>query len=148
MSEIYQIFERLSNFFGIGHATKSQILKSVAIQLYEIYKDDFINFTELTNLIGEIIDIHFETSKPYRNFINFKKEKRFVKNVIDTFVVFDIDDKQNNSQKSTILEFYENDFIEAFPELNDESINEQVLLFLDNPVKFYITMKNLKSFGL
>ncbi len=143
----YEILNKLENFFGIGHATQSHILKSVAIQLYELYKNDNTNFTELTNLIGEIIDIHFETDRNYQNFKNFNQQKPYLKNVVGKFIVFDINDNKNDEQQIIITDFFENILIKDMPELNNDFMKQILLSYLQNPVKFYLDMTNLKYFG-
>lgn len=144
----YDTLNKLSNFFAVGHATQGQIFKSVAIQLYELYKNNTSNISELTNLIGEIIDIYFDTKQPYKNFTNFKTERRYLKNVIHDFNVFDISDDMNDKQHDIILNFFENTLVKEMPKFDNDDFKLNLSILLENPVTFYIDITNLKSFGL
>jgi len=146
--EMKEYLYKISNFFGIGHATQSHILKSVTIQLYELYKNDNTNFTELTASISEIIDIYFETDRNYQNFKNFNQQKPYLKNVVGKFIVFDINDNKNDDQQTIIIDFFENILLKDMPELDNDFMKQTLLTYLQNPVKFYIDMTNLKYFGL
>lgn len=146
--EMQKFFYKISNFFGIGHATQSHILKSVAIQLHELYKNTDITFTELTNLISEIIDIHFDTEHPYQNFKNFNQQKPYLKNVVGKFIVFDINDNKNDEQKNIIIDFFENILIKDMPELDNDVMKQILVSYLKNPVIFYANMTYSKYFGL
>ena len=139
-----EILYLLSNFFGIGHSTKSQIIKSVALQIYELYKDDSSNLTTLTKDIGELIDSYFETNTPYTNFKNFNKKKPYIKNVVGDFVVFDINDKKNEEQELLIKTFFENNSLDEIKMIDKNELNDYLNLNLPNPIKWYLETYTLK----
>ena len=144
----FEIMYLLSNFFGIGHATKPQIIKSVALQIYELYKDDSSNLTTLTNDIGELIDACFETNTPYTNFTNFNKKKPYIKNIVDGFIVFDINDKKNEEQELLIKTFFENYSLNDIKEIDKNELDDYLNLNLKNPIKWYLELYSQKLTSL
>ena len=74
-TEDLELFQDLFEFFRIGHATKNQIYKSIAIQLYDIYKPNISkvdlpsNTTDvkLKEEIGKLINFVFQTEKVFTN---------------------------------------------------------------------------------
>jgi len=103
--EFLELSKGLFDFFRVGHATKPQINKSVAIQIYKLYGHNiskinlpqFTTKTELETNIGKLIDYTFQTDKVYKNF-NKINEEAYVKNVIYNFPLFENDYKLANKQ--------------------------------------------------
>jgi len=103
--EDLELFQDLFEFFRIGHATKNQIYKSVAIQLYKIYEVNISKINKQSNTtneelkthIGKLIDFTLHTDKVFSNFNNIEQEA-YVKNIIYNFPLFECNTKLSEKQ--------------------------------------------------
>lgn len=153
--EDLEIFQDLFEFFRIGHATKSQIHKSVAIQLYYLYKDNISkvdipsNTTEeeLKNQIGKLIDFTFQTEKAYKNFNNIDQEP-YVKNIIYNFPLFECDKKLSEKQVRR-FKFYFIGKNNLVPRYIPKIIRKLFLnKMVKTPLSYYHTTVSTTLFGL
>ena len=152
--EDLELFKDLFQFFRIGHATKNQIYKSVAIQLYNLYKGNISKIdlsssttdTKLKEEIGKLINFVFHTDKVFTNFNNIEQEA-YVKNIIYNFPLFECDDKLTKKQvrrfkfyfigRNSLVSKYIPKFIRKF------FLNKM----LKTPLSYYQTMVSLTLFG-
>ena len=137
---------KMLEFFTLGHATEQQIHKSVAIQIYFIYKDKFTH-VELTTLIGNIIDIVFKTDTPYTNFEGFNQEEAYIKNRIDNFILFDLDDTLKTEQTLKIKHIIEKSIIEQSIFYRLPFIKKSVHKMINNSLYYMLYMEQMKTFG-
>ncbi len=133
-------------FFTLGHATSTQIHKSVALQLYSIYKNDFTH-TQLINIIGNIIDIVFETDRNYQNFSGFNQKKAYIKNTIDNFILFDLNDDLNVIQKNKINKLFEDVFVKDTVFFIRPFMRKLIHNIVSYPLEYLLYMEQVKSFG-
>lgn len=100
-----EFVQDLYEFFQLGHATKPQIYKSVAIQIYKLYEDNISKIKssskttqdELKEQIARLINLTLHTEKDYRNFNNFDQEP-YIKNIVYNFPIFECDNKLAEKQ--------------------------------------------------
>lgn len=102
--DIFEFMLNAFNFYSIGHATPNQIYKSVAIQIYKYYQDDFLK-DELELMIGDLIDLCFQTDSPYTNFNNIDQEP-YIKNLIAQFPLFECNNNLAKEQTIKTKRFY------------------------------------------
>jgi len=112
--DAFELTKDMLNFLSLGHATPSQIQKSVAIQIYYLYKDK-IDRTKLLETIGELIDLCFQTKEPYTNFNNIDQEP-YIKNLVDKFPIFECNNdlafKQQTKTKKIFI--YKSPYLPSF----------------------------------
>lgn len=153
--EYIELLEDLFDFFRTGHATKKQIHKSVAIQLYNRYKskiseiklDSKTTDEKLKEYIGKLIDLTLQTDKPYTNF-NKIDEEAYVKNIVYNFPVFECDNKLSEKQIRR-FKFYFTRKSNLVPRYIPQFLRRWVLdKFLKTPLSFYATQASLNIFGL
>lgn len=137
---------KMLEFFTLGHATEQQIHKSVAIQIYFLYKDKFTH-VELTTLIGNIIDIIFETESPYINFESFNQEEAYVKNRVNDFILFDLDDTLKTKQTAKMKYIIEKNIIEQNIFYRLPFIKHFIHQMINNPLFYILYMEQIKFFG-
>lgn len=136
----------IMEFFTLGHATHAQIHKSIALQLYSIYKNDFTH-TQLTNIIGNIIDIVFETDRNYQNFNGFNQKRVYIKNRVDNFILFDLDDDMNTIQKEKINKIFEDFIIKETIFFLRPFKRKLIHNIVSYPLEYLLSMEQVKSFG-
>ena len=73
------------DFYRVGHATDDQIYKSVAIQIYNIYKNEFTEKELQEDIISPIITSCFDLDKNYSNFNNIYIQEAYIKNLVYNF---------------------------------------------------------------
>ncbi|WP_304542898.1 hypothetical protein [Sulfurimonas microaerophilic] len=153
--EDLKLFQDLFEFFRIGHATSNQIYKSVAIQIYSLYKHNISKAdlstkttdTKLKEEIGKLIDYTFNTEKPYQNFTGIVQEA-YVKNIIYNFPLFECDSKLTNKQIHR-FKFYFLGKNSLVPKYIPKFMRKYFLnKFLDTPLSYYQKMVRIKLFGL
>jgi len=137
---------QMLEFFTLGHATEQQIHKSVAIQIYFIYKDKFTH-TNLTTIIGNIIDIFFETESPYSNFESFNQKEAYIKNRVDNFILFDLDDTLKAEQTTKIKYIFEKNILEQNIFYRLPFIKNITQQMINNPLYYILYMEQIKTFG-
>jgi len=152
--EDLELFQDLFEFFRIGHATKNQIYKSVAIQLYYLYKDNISKIdlssnttdTKLKEEIGKLINFVFHTDKVFTNFNNIKQEA-YVKNIIYNFPLFECDEKLAEKQIRR-FKFYFIGKNSIVPRYIPKFIRNIILnKFLKTPLSYYRTSVFITLFG-
>ncbi|EDZ61327.1 hypothetical protein SMGD1_2531 [Sulfurimonas gotlandica GD1] len=150
-----EALEDIYEFVRIGHATRSQIHKSVAIQIYKLYEDniskinlpEYTTDTELKNQIGKLIDFIFQTEKPYKNFNNIEQEG-YVKNIVYTFPVFECDNYLSKRQVRR-FKFYFSTKNSLVPKYIPKFIRKVALdKTLKEPLSFYQKSVFVTLFGL
>ncbi|MGM0609297.1 MAG: hypothetical protein ACQESP_12885 [Candidatus Muiribacteriota bacterium] len=94
--EFFDLIQNVYSFFSIGHATSGQIRKSLAIQIYSIYKP-YLKKTELQNTISDLITACFEMKTYYKNFHQID-ETAYIKNLVNDFPVFSNNNDLANEQ--------------------------------------------------
>ena len=102
--DIFEFMINVFNFYSIGHATPNQIYKSVAIQIYKYYQNDFTK-DELEKMIGELIDLCFQTDSPYTNFNNIDQEP-YIKNLVASFPLFECNNDLSLKQYTKVKRFF------------------------------------------
>lgn len=142
-----QGLESMIEFFTLGHASKYQIHKSVAIQLYSIYKNDFTH-SQLTEMIGNIINIIFEPEKPYQNFNGFNQKKVYIKNRINNFILYDLNDEQSTLQIQKSKKFFDDIIVKDLNFFVRPIMRYMTNQLIDKPLVFMLLMEQIKSFGI
>lgn len=102
--DIFEFMINVFSFYSIGHATPNQIYKSVAIQIYKYYQNDFTK-DELENIISELIDLCFQTDSPYTNFNNIDQEP-YIKNLVASFPLFECNNDLSLKQYTKVKRFF------------------------------------------
>lgn len=144
--EQFELVKNLFEFYRVGHATNPQIYKSIAIQIYELYKNQFEE-KELQEIISTLITSCFDLDKTYTNFNEIGKQKVYVKNVVYNFPLFECDTKESNKQNQEVIRFfsYSN---RIFPRFFPKIFKKKILhYYLDDACHFYHMMDSLNFFG-
>ncbi len=150
-----EFFEDLFEFFRIGHATPKQIHKSIAIEMYNIYKVHISDIdlpnktteTELKRQIGRLIDLTMHTDSAYKNFNNIEQEP-YIKNVVYDFPLFESDDRLGKRQIRRFKAYLvgKNIFIPKYiPRFLRKSVIDR---FIKTPLSFYRVNAVITLFGL
>lgn len=137
---------KMIEFFTLGHATELQIHKSVAIQIYFIYKNKF-SHTELTEQIGNIIDIVFETEMPYQNFESFNQEQAYIKNRVENFILFELNDKIKTEQTKKMHNYIEKNIVKQSIFYRLKFMKNLIYILIHNPLFYTLHMEQTKTFG-
>lgn len=132
------------NFFEVGYATEDMIYKSIAIQIFELFKND-IPIGELKEIISHLL--YYSFGKEYKNFTNFNKKEVYLKNVVGDFAVLDFDNEETLKQKNRIGKIFVNDLKKSNPIFK----NLQFASFLEtiafNPLAYRLLRLRMKYFG-
>ncbi len=153
--EYIELFQDLFEFFRIGHATKLQICKSVAIQIYKLYERNISKIdrngkttdTELKEQIGRLIDLTLHTEKPFVNFNNIDEEP-YIKNIVYNFPVFECNNKLASKQLRR-FKFYFIGKNKLAPRYIPRFLRRFFLnKFIKTPLSFYARSKFTTLFGL
>lgn len=137
---------KMIEFFTLGHATEQQIHKSVAIQIYFIYKNKFTH-SELTEIIGNIIDIVFETETPYINFEAFNQEDAYIKNRVDNFILFELSDDMKTEQTKKMHRYIEKSMLKQSIFYKLPFIKNIIHIMTHNPLFYILYLEQVKTFG-
>ena len=144
--DAYFLFTNLFEFYRVGHATTNQIHKSVAIQIYNIYKDDFSE-NELKNIISKLISSSFDLNEDYQNFNNIVEQEPYLKNIIYDFPLFDSNTTLSNKQFKEINRFLVTSNL-MFPKQFPRIIRRfYINLCLKNLLDYYQINDHLNFFG-
>lgn len=150
-----ELLQDMFEFFRIGHATKPQICKSVAIQIYKFYERNISKVDregkttdkELKEQIGKLIDLSLHTEKPYVNFNNIDEEP-YIKNIVYNFPLFECDTKLANKQIRR-FKFYFTGKNKLTPKYLPRFIRKFFLnKFVKTPYSFYGSSRFVTLFGL
>lgn len=137
---------KMIEFFTLGHATEQQIYKSVAIQIYFIFKNK-LTHTELTEIIGNIIDTVFETELPYKNFEAFNQENAYIKNRVGNFILFELNDDMRTKQTKKIHTYIERNILSQSIYLRLPITKIIIHKMIYNPIHYMLYMEQIKTFG-
>lgn len=144
--DTFNLFKNLFEFYRVGHATPNQIYKSVAIQIYNLYKNDFED-NELKKIIAKLLTSTFNLNEDYKNFNNIEEQKPYIKNLIYQFPLFECNTKQSNKQFKEINRFLltSNTII---PKHIPKFFRKKIInLYLQNLLKYYQIIDSLNFFG-
>lgn len=144
--DIFNLMIALFDFYSIGHATPNQIYKSVAIQIYKYYQNDFTK-KELENMIGELIDLCFQTNSPYTNFNNIDQEP-YIKNLVGYFPLFECNNDLAHEQYMKVKRyFFAKNLI--LPKFFPAFIRQwTVAKYIQKPLPYYQKYALLTFFGI
>jgi hypothetical protein len=129
------VINDILDFFEVGHATPDMIYKSLALQIYELYKG-MIPIKELKEIIAKIIEYSF--GKEYQNFLDFDKKTIFLKNVVGDFGIFDLDDLQNQRYRNRIAKIFIKNMMKSNPFLKHSMYNKFFDNMRSNPPLFQV----------
>lgn len=143
--DIFNLMIALFDFYSVGHATPNQIYKSVAIQLYKYYLNDFTK-EDLEKMIGELIELCFHLDKEYTNFNQIDQEP-YIKNLIGYFPLFECDNNQAKEQFVKVKRyFFAKNLI--LPRFFPASIRQwTVTKYIQKPLPYYQKYALLTFFG-
>ncbi len=146
--DIFNLIKDFIDFLSLGYATKKQIHKSVAIQIYYLYKNKFNNEKDLFDLIGNLIDLCFQTDKPYKNFNHIDKEP-YIKNLVLKFPVFECNSFYTLKQQEKVRKIFMHKTIFALPKFFPHFLKQYfVNKFIQKPIKFYQDNTFITFFGI
>ena len=145
--DAFELTKSMFEFLSLGHATTGQIHKSVAIQIYYLYKEKNIERNELLDIIGDLISMSFQTDSPYTNFNKIDQEP-YIKNLVGKFPVFECDNdksfKQHNKVKKIFI--YKSPYLPPiFPLYLKKTIVNKIIT---KPIDYYRKNAFLTFFGL
>lgn len=144
--EIFEMMKSLYNFYRVGHATNDQIYKSVTIQLFYFYRNDFEK-EELKTYIGDLITSSFCLNYNYQNFNNIREQPPYIKNLIYNFPLFECNTEQENKQKKVIYSAFVLSN-KIFPKYIPKFIRKYLFKkYITNLLSFYQQNDTLNFFG-
>lgn len=140
----YDVVSDILDFFEVGHATPDMIYKSIALQIFELFKND-IPIGELKEIIGHLL--YYSFAKEYKNFTDFNRKGTYIKNVVGEFAIFDFDDDKTIKQKSRIGKLFIKDIKGSLPFANHPMYVPYFDLIISDPLKYRISRLQSKYFG-
>jgi hypothetical protein len=144
--DIFQLLLNLFEFYRVGHATPQQIYKSVAIQIYDIYKNEFEE-KELQEIISILITTCFNLDENYSNFNKIGEQEVYIKNLIYNFPLFECDTKLAKEQKKQIFRFFTTTK-KIFPVFIPKFLKKKYVSFYFNDLlEYYYKMDSLNFSG-
>lgn len=145
--DAFELAKDMLEFLSLGHATAGQIRKSVAIQIYYLYKEKNIKDDDLKDIISDLISMSFQTDEPYTNFNNINQSP-YIKNLIGKFPLFECNNdealKQYNKVKRIFI--YKSPYFPRFFPLFFKKY--LVNKFIHKPLPYYQKNSILTFFGL
>lgn len=144
---LIELLLNLFEFYRVGHATEQQIYKSVTIQIFSIYENEFKEKELQEDIISPIITSCFNLDKNYSNFNNIGIQEVYIKNLIYNFPLFECNSKLANKQKKEIFRFFISSkdlFPKFFPKILRRKYVDYYLIDL---LDFYYKMDSLNFFG-
>lgn len=141
---VYYVINDILDFFEVGHATPDMIYKSIALQIFELFKCD-IPLGELKVVIGHLL--YYSFAKEYKNFTDFNRKGTYIKNIVGEFAVFDFDDEKTIKQKKRIGRIFVKDIKRSLPFANHPMFVSYFDLIISNPLKYRISRLQSKYFG-
>ncbi len=144
---LIELLLNLFEFYRVGHATEQQIYKSIAIQIFDIYKNEFEEKALQEDIISSIITSCFNLDKNYSNFNNIGIQEVYIKNIIYNFPLFECDSKLANKQKKEIFRFF-NSTKNLFPRIFPKFLRKKIANHnFQNLLEYYYKMDSLNFFG-
>lgn len=138
------VINDILDFFEIGYATSDMVYKSVAIQIYELFKEN-VPTNDLKEIIAELIKKSF--TKEYKNFSGFDKKIVYLKNVIGEFGVFDLDDVKNQRYRNRMGKLFIKKMVDANEFLKDPIFQNYIEKTSTNPLYLRHSRLITKYFG-
>lgn len=139
-----KVMDEIIEFFEVGHATSDMIYKSIAMQIFELFKN-LIPASELKEIINRLI--YYSFAKDYKNFADFGKKSNYLKNIVGDFVVYDFDDEQTSKKKVRVAKILIKDFKKTIPVMRDPKFDSFYDLMATNPIVYRLTGYYNKYFG-
>ncbi len=144
---LIELLLNLFEFYRVGHATEPQIYKSIAIQIFSIYENEFTEKELQEDIISPIITSCFDLDKNYSNFNNIGIQEVYIKNLVYNFPLFECNTKVANEQKKEIFRFF-NSTKNLFPRIFPKFLRRKfVNYYLQDLLDFYYIMDSLNFFG-
>lgn len=144
---LIELLLNLFEFYRVGHATEPQIYKSIAIQIFSIYENEFEKKELQENIISPIITSCFNLDKNYSNFNNIGVQEVYIKNLIYNFPLFECDSKLQKKQKKEIFRFF-NSTKNLFPKIFPRFLRRKFAnYYFRNLLEYYYKMDALNFFG-
>lgn len=141
---IKDVMEDFLQFFGIGHATPDMIYKSTALQIFGLFKDT-IEIKELKEIINKLI--YYTFKKDYKNFSGFGDKSIFLKNVVEKFPIYDINDDKKVKKQRRIRRLFVRDFQNLCPEMRHPKMIPTFDIMVNHPLDYRLLDMHLKYFG-
>lgn len=142
--EVDVVINDILEFFEVGHATPDMIYKSVALQIYELFKAS-VPIGDLKEIIALLI--YYSFGKEYKNFADFDKKAIYLKNVVSDFGVFDLDDIQNQRYRNRITKIFIKNMLTNYPILKHPMYEKFLDNMRSNPLYYRFSRLNIKYFG-
>lgn len=140
-----KVMDEIIEFFEIGHATPDMIYKSIAMQIFELFKS-LIPPSELKEIINRLI--YYSFGKDYKNFADFGKKSNYLKNIVGDFVVYDFDDEQTSKKKVRVAKILIKDMKRTMPVMRDPKFDAFYDLMATNPIYYRLAGSYDKYFGI
>lgn len=141
---IKDVITDILNFFEVGYATEDMICKSIAIQIFELFKND-IPIGELKETISHLLFYSF--GKEYKNFTNFNKKEVYLKNVVGDFAILDFDNEETLKQKNRIGRIFINGLKKSNPIFKNPKFASFLETMAFNPLAYRLLRLKIKYFG-
>lgn len=138
------VINDILDFFEVGHATPDMIYKSVALQIFELFKE-IVPLKDLKEIIAELIEKSFD--KEYKNFSGFDKKAVYLKNVVGDFGIFDLDDQKNQRYRDRITKVFIKNMMRSNPFLKNSMYQSFFDKMRSNPLYFRLSRLYIKYFG-
>lgn len=139
-----EVINDILDFFEVGHATPDMIYKSIALQIFELFKD-IAPLKDLKEIIAGLIEKSFD--KEYKNFLGFGKKTVYLKNVVGDFGVFDLDDAKNQRYRNRISKIFMKNMMASSPFLKHSMYQNFFNMMRSNPLYFRLSRLYIKYFG-
>ncbi|MFY9089221.1 hypothetical protein [Arcobacter aquimarinus] len=144
---LIELLLNLFEFYRVGHATEQQIYKSVAIQIFSIYENEFEKKELQEDIISPIITSCFNLDKNYSNFNNIGMQEVYIKNLIYSFPLFECNSKLQKEQKKEIFRFFISSK-DLFPKFFPKFLRKKIAYYyFQNLLEYYYKMDTLNFFG-
>jgi len=140
-----EVINDILDFFEVGHATPDMIYKSIALQIFELFKD-IAPLKDLKEIIAGLIEKSF--GKEYKNFLGFDKKAVYLKNVVGDFGVFDLDDAKNQRYRNRIAKIFIKNIMASYSLLKHPMYQHFFSKMASNPLHFRFSRLYTKYFGL
>ena len=142
--KIKEVVEDILDFFEVGHATPDMIYKSIAMQIFELFRN-LIQIPELKEIINRLI--YYSFAKDYKNFTDFGNKGNYLKNMVGEFAIFDFDNEKELRQKHRVGKIFVKNMKKAHPMMNDPQFASYFNLIATNPLFYRLSRLKIKYFG-
>lgn len=142
--KIKEVVEDILDFFEVGHATPDMIYKSMAMQIFELFKD-IAQLSELKEIINRLI--YYSFGKDYKNFTDFGKKGNYLKNMVGEFAIFDFDDEKELRKKHRVGKIFIKNIKASNSLMNDPKFDPFTDMMATNPLYYRLSRLRVKYFG-